>query len=388
MGDNAVIGSFKRTEAGDNVRDLFASFGLFPLEGELSTWGEDQNIADAWRDSPLWYYQFLLARHTSVYSWPGDWWPESIAHLRAFNDWRKNPRVKSVLKELARPVYNGPDWIKNEGPWCWSFIDAAQRRALVFAVNHRELNTNNAFAAKLRGLDEGKTYLVEEITQQPDGWYNYRFRGEFTGAQLKERGFPVNLDAGEEACAAFWLQEKTAAKAQVLYADAAVTRYGEKPVDDGLAVAIEGTPVRRRSWPSTSLAAAASSIARSRWTPRARRRRSSTRRPLRRRRGRRTLSRPRPHLPPATRPPPALAGEIRNESGLDRRQQLETGRRLRDANSHRHNPCLARRREDRAGLGAPAGQSGKSSPRVGPPSTRSRWSSARRATSRIASRCI
>ena len=108
------------------------------------------------------------------------------------------------------------------------------------AVNHLDLNRNNSFAAKLRGLDDGKTYLVEEITQQPDGSYNYRFHGEFTGAELKERGLPVNLDANEEPCAAFWLQEKAAVKAQTLYADAAVTRYSETTAGSGLAVILQG----------------------------------------------------------------------------------------------------------------------------------------------------
>ena len=65
----------------------------------------------------------------------------------------EEPAHQGVLNEPLRPVYNGPDWLKNEGPWCWSFIDAARGRALVFAVNHRELNANNSFAAKLRGLD-------------------------------------------------------------------------------------------------------------------------------------------------------------------------------------------------------------------------------------------
>ena len=41
LGDNAIIGSFRRTETADDVRDLFASVGLFPIEGELSTWGGD-----------------------------------------------------------------------------------------------------------------------------------------------------------------------------------------------------------------------------------------------------------------------------------------------------------------------------------------------------------
>ena len=59
----------------------------------------------------------------------------------------------------------------------------------------------------------------------PDGDFAYGFRGEFSGAQLKAEGLPIDLDAGVERCAAFWIQEKTSSDPQVLYADAAVTSY-------------------------------------------------------------------------------------------------------------------------------------------------------------------
>jgi hypothetical protein len=225
LADNGIAGMYRRTEYGDDVRDLFADVGMFPLEGMLSTWGEDGNAGAAWKDSPLWYYQFLLARHTSIYSWPGDWSPQSVAHLRVFNDWRNNPRIKAVLGELMRPVYNGPDWMKNEGPWCWMFTDERRTKALVFAINHLGLNKQNAFAAKLRWLDGGKTYLVQEITQTPGGDFTYVFRGEFAGARLQAEGMPVDLAAGAERCAAFWIQEKSVNQPQVLYADSAVTSY-------------------------------------------------------------------------------------------------------------------------------------------------------------------
>lgn len=227
LADNGIAGMYRRTEYGDDVRDLFADVGMFPLEGMLSTWGEDNNMAAAWKNSPLWYYQFLLARHTSIYSWPGDWSPQSIAHLRIFNDWRNNPRIKAVLGELMRPVYNGPDWMRNEGPWCWMFTDERRTKALVFAINHLGLNKQNAFDAKLRWLDGGKTYLVQEITQTPFGDFTYVFRGEFAGARLQTEGLPVDLEAGVERCAAFWIQEKTGNKPQVLYADSAVTSYSQ-----------------------------------------------------------------------------------------------------------------------------------------------------------------
>jgi hypothetical protein len=209
------------------VRDLFADVGMFPLEGMLSTWGEDGNAGAAWKDSPLWYYQFLLARHTSIYSWPGDWSPQSVAHLRVFNDWRNNPRIKAVLGELMRPVYNGPDWMKNEGPWCWMFTDERRTKALVFAINHLDLNKQNAFAAKLRWLDGTKTYLVQEITQTPNGDFTYVFCGEFAGARLQAEGLPVDLAVGAERCAAFWIQEKSGNHPQVLYADSTVTSYSK-----------------------------------------------------------------------------------------------------------------------------------------------------------------
>jgi hypothetical protein len=206
--NNGIAGMYRRTEFGDDVRDLFADIGMFPLEGMLSTWGEDGNIRAAWKDSPLWYYQFLLARHTSIYSWPGDWSTGSLTHLRTFNDWRKSAEIEPILNEIMRPVYNGPDWMKNEGPWSWMYVNKTKSRALLFAINHLDLAPSNSFSAKLRWLDEKKTYTIEEITQLPDGSMKHEARGEFRGAQLKSEGFPINLDQGPEHCAAFLIQEK------------------------------------------------------------------------------------------------------------------------------------------------------------------------------------
>jgi hypothetical protein len=236
---------FRRTDAGDDVRDLFDCVGLFPLEGMLSTWGEDKLGPHAWQDSPRWYYQFLLARHTSIYSRPDGWSPESVAHMRAFNDWRKNPRIKAVLDELMRPVYNGADWRKNEGPWAWMFVDPQKTKALFIAINHLKLSHENSFAAKLRWLDSAKTYLIEDITMLPGGRFNHRFRGEFAGAQLKEHGLPIDLAAGPERCAAFWIQEKSGDGPQVIYADAAVSHDTEKMEGPHLTVVLEGAPNAR-----------------------------------------------------------------------------------------------------------------------------------------------
>lgn len=228
LADNGIAGMYRRTEYSDDVRDLFACVGMFPLEGMLSTWGEDGNIGAAWKDSPMWYYQFLLARHTSIYSWPGDWTAESVAHLRRFNDWRKNPRIRPLLSGLMRPVYNGPDWKKNEGPWCWMFADEGKERAVVIAINHLELNRQNAFQAKLRSLANDREYLVMEITQLPDGSHAYAFKGGFSGEDLSRNGLPVDLSAGVERCAVFWIQEKSSELRQVVYADESVRSYRQQ----------------------------------------------------------------------------------------------------------------------------------------------------------------
>lgn len=227
LADNGIVGMFRRTDSQDDVRDLFDCVGLIPLEGTLSTWGGDGIAADSWQDSPRWYYQFLLARHTSVYSWPGDWSRESIAHLKAFNDWRKNSRVQTLLSELLRPVYNGPDRLKNEGPWVWMFTDEQKTKALVIALNHLELAKQNVVQAELRWLRSR-----EDLCRRGR---HHGFRGQvcpclpvFTGAQLRTIGLTIDLATKPDRCAAFWIAGTNPANPTVLYANASVTSYTEK----------------------------------------------------------------------------------------------------------------------------------------------------------------
>jgi hypothetical protein len=122
------------------------------------------------------------------------------------------------------------------------FTDEPRTKAFVFAINHLNLARRNAFAARLRWLDAGKTYLVEEITQAPDGDFAYSCRGEYSGARLKADGLPIDLDAGIERCAAFWIQEKATAGPQVLYADAAVAGYSERISGENIDVQVQGHP--------------------------------------------------------------------------------------------------------------------------------------------------
>jgi len=50
------------------------------------------------------------------------------------------------------------------------FVDEKKTRSLLFALNHLSLSKSNAFSAALRWLDPTKTYLVEDVTMDADGW--------------------------------------------------------------------------------------------------------------------------------------------------------------------------------------------------------------------------
>ncbi len=143
LADNGIIGTYLRTESAHNVKDMFQSIGLFPLEGLLETWGEGGQ-KDGWQESAAWYYQFLLGRHTSIYSDPLHWTPRGIEQMRKFNEWRKNPRMQALLNEMVRPVYEGPrDDVRDifvgaedesNGPFVWMFTNDIKSYALLLAV--------------------------------------------------------------------------------------------------------------------------------------------------------------------------------------------------------------------------------------------------------------
>lgn len=216
LADNGIIGHFLRTENADNVQDTFDSIGLFPTEGLLTSWGEGGQ-PDAWQDSSLWYYQFLLARHTSIYSFPEIWDDSGIQHLRTFNDWRKNPRIKSVLNELVRPVYSGNN---NNGPWSWMFVNEEKTQSILIALDHKNTNINQ-LNLSLKWLSAEKTYLIEDITMDR-GEFVYSFKGKYTGKQLIESGLEVDLNENTCKAKAYWCQELLPQRKQILYADASI----------------------------------------------------------------------------------------------------------------------------------------------------------------------
>jgi hypothetical protein len=248
IGENGQAGTYCRTDGGvgsskaqRNLCDAFNYIGLFPLEAFVGVYGEAK--PDPWPHlfKPDFYYTSLLSGCSTVYSDVRKWTPEQKRHMRLFNDWRKNPRIGAMLRELARPLYNGPD-NNNAGPYAWMYADAAKSQALVVAVafNSKEGNPSS-FDVRLRALDPDKTYGVEEITLDPAG-FAYAYGGAFTGQELMSKGIRVDPSAREGRCVAAWLKALVPGRAQVLYADAVAAEVEESVAGGALAATLRGTP--------------------------------------------------------------------------------------------------------------------------------------------------
>jgi len=238
--DNGIAGMFMRTSDRDNVKDMFNLIGSFPLEGSLATFGADGVGPDAWQTNVGWYYSFLLARHTSLYSKPNTWDDNGVSVVRAFNEWRKNSRIKALLNELVRPVYDGQN-DDNEGPYAWMFVNDAKSSGLLLAIGGSN-TTANTFSASLRWLDSEKVYLILDISMNNDGGFHYAFKGKYNGGQLKNEGFLVDLGEHADRAKAYWIQELHGTGSQVLYADYKVTAYTQRLSRSKLIVRVTGEP--------------------------------------------------------------------------------------------------------------------------------------------------
>ena len=241
IADNSLAGMYERTVYRDAAKDCFSAFGLLPMNSTLSTWG----AWDYWSDKVEYFYQFLLARHSSVYTDPVFWGADGIAVLKEFNNWRKNPRMESVLNELFRPVYSGSNL---SGPLVWVYTDEFREKAIVAAIG--STGGTSVSEVNLRWLDDNKTYLIEDISLLDGGKaqghlakFDYRFVGKKTGAQLKEEGFKINFETNYSDGKAYWIQEFKPVMQQVIYADSAVCAYDETWDGDTLTVNItDGIP--------------------------------------------------------------------------------------------------------------------------------------------------
>lgn len=212
------------------VKTAFAYLGVFPSEGMY-----DYYPTGAWSGDAEQLYQHLLSRHVGIYQNPAAWTPEQIARFRRFNDWRKSPRIRSLLAELLRPVFNSAtadglavgahdDPTRNDGPYAWMFTDRPRTQALLVAVGGAT-TTNlgvRQFKARLRWLDPAKTYFVTDVSLAGDGFAN-----QFAGTVKGGAAWPVDFGLTGPRAKAFWISEMTNDRPHVIYADHAIYAYSE-----------------------------------------------------------------------------------------------------------------------------------------------------------------
>ncbi|WP_090116309.1 carbohydrate-binding protein [Cohnella sp. OV330] len=215
IGDNGFVSA--KGNVDKSMLIGFDSFGYLPMNsvyyGGLTT-GKTED-----------YYSYMLARVIKFAKDPSTWSAAGVSTLKKFNEWRKNPRIVALTDGMTRPLYAGPNF-DTSGPYAWMYASDDKSKALVIATAAGETAAATELTLNLRWLDSNKTYLVEDVTMDDSGNINYRYKGRYTGAQLKSPGLPVNLAENTSKGKAFWIQEDNAsADMQVLYADEKIAAY-------------------------------------------------------------------------------------------------------------------------------------------------------------------
>ncbi|MGZ5543212.1 MAG: discoidin domain-containing protein [Limisphaerales bacterium] len=237
INDNTISGNFWGSNGGMEgvpmfAKDLFSYFGEYPAEGMFGYVGPlkfDASVAQM--------YQWLTARDIDIYTDPDLFSAEDIARVRKFTDWIHNPRIKSLLNEMACPTASSGTFEKLAAPYLWMFVNQAKDKALLIGTT---AESAPALTANLRWLDSSKTYLLEDISLYNDGVVRYAFNGKKTGAELKAPGFTVNFANSGSLAKAFWIQELTTNQAQVLYADDKIKSFSEHWTGTSLVVKVKG----------------------------------------------------------------------------------------------------------------------------------------------------
>jgi hypothetical protein len=244
IADNGQAGTYCRTDndngalnqsALSNLADAFNYIGLMPVEAFVGVYGEGGT--DPWPAmfTAGYYYATLLGGCSTYYSDVRNWTTAQKAHMRLFNDWRKSCRIASLLRELARPLYNGPG-NNSKGPYAWMYADSAATKAILIATG----SSATIFNVNLRALSDDKKYIVEDVSLVDGGTFNYAPKIVCKGAALKNPGFAVNLAESGSRGKAYWIQEISSANPAVIYADAAITTYSETWNGSSLTVNVTG----------------------------------------------------------------------------------------------------------------------------------------------------
>jgi hypothetical protein len=126
--------------------------------------------------------------------------------MRKFNDWRKSDKVKTILTEPVRPVFNGPN-DNNEGPYAWMFVNKDRSEGLLIAVGASN-QTVDSFKARLRWLDENKRYKMTDVTLNNDGVIQNIFCLTKSGEELISDGFMIAFGNSSSRGKAYWIEEE------------------------------------------------------------------------------------------------------------------------------------------------------------------------------------
>lgn len=232
LADNGMLSAKGEFNDGD-INICFNSFGYFPMNSNFLYYASSE-----WYDTTEWMYEFLSTRESMLYRSPtplpnnsSDFMDaRTLALLKTFNTWRKNPRIEAILDDSFRPV-------TMDNTYSWMYTNADKSQGIVIATDANHSKTPG-FTAKLDWLDPGKTYLVQDMTLNDNGTFSNSLVTRATGAELKSKGFYVDYKTNTSNGKAYWIQEDDGQNLQVAYADSNVNAYTQSLSNNTLTVNI------------------------------------------------------------------------------------------------------------------------------------------------------
>ena len=197
-------------------------FGYLPLSATYGDGKVDGNIAE--------YYYYLFCRNVKLPHAPDSdaWTRDGIALMAMFNAWRGGERIRALTDLVKRPSYLGENWDSTDqgkwidsgaktGPYAWTYVNADKTEALLIATTGG--NELQNFVADLRWLDADRIYLAADVSLNEAGYFDYAFRGAYTGKELVENGFAVSLKDEKAGGKAFLFTAVESDALSVIFAD-------------------------------------------------------------------------------------------------------------------------------------------------------------------------
>lgn len=226
LADNGMLSALGEYKDGD-LGIAMDSFGYFPMDSVFEYYENGYFV-----DKSEWLYQLLATRESVLYTDPDTMLKnkKACALMKTFNTWRKNSRMLEVLNGSFRPI-------ETDKSNAFMYLNDDKSKAMLIATDARRLygdyeknNTTKSkgFTAKLRWLNDDKTYMVEDITLKDDNTFGYKFVKLATGAQLKKKGIYVDYTTNDSNGKAYWIEEYNGTAMQLAYADHNINSYTEK----------------------------------------------------------------------------------------------------------------------------------------------------------------